>query len=596
MNTPSTPSPQQPQRSRADLKAIGLGLLIVAAFFLGLIFSGQGDKTSHDPQASVEGAATIYTCSMHPEIRNEGPGKCPICGMDLTPVATDGSDNDGPRTLSLSPRAAALLNVQTTPVQRRAVMRELRLFGRIEPDETRLSYITARFPGRIERLLVNFTGATVEQGTALAELYSPELLAAQQELLQARGGSAQGLIEAAREKLRLWGLSDAQIAQIEEAGRASNTLTLHAAMAGVVLEMDARQGMFVETGQRLYSMADLSWVWVQLEAYETDLPWLRMGQEVTIKVQALPGETFSGRVVFVAPVVNDRTRAARVRVEVANPDLRLRPGMFVRAVIRATPQTDEQPMVIPASAPLITGRRAVVYVQQPDRDRPTYEGRDIVLGPRMEDAFIVESGLDVGELVVTHGNFRIDSELQLRGRISMMTLQGDALPVHDHIDPPAVRLEVPLGFKTRLARFVQHNHALVRALSEDDHVRASQAAGEAKTVLQQVGVDLHPGPALEIWNAARQQMERALARLEASHDLVEQRTHFEVFGQELTRLVEVLGTDGSQPIYQAMCPMVGGRRAYWLQGWKQITNPYWGSAMYECGEITRTLVEAGHEH
>jgi membrane fusion protein, copper/silver efflux system len=619
------PAPRWRPRWLGDLKILGMVALVVIAFVTGLVVRGGGGG-GHDHATAGGAHDQIHTCPMHPEIRNQGPGKCPICGMDLVPLAKEEGDDLGPRQIALSPRAHALLNVQTAPVQRQRVSAEVRLVGKVEVDETRLRSIAARFPGRIERLFVDYTGTSVKAGAPLVAVYSPELVSAQEELLQAAAaarrmqgdeavlGMARVTVQAARDKLRLWGLSKAQIDQIEQSGRASERLTIFAPIGGVVVEKDAREGEYVETGQRIYSIADLSRVWVQLDAYESDLARIRKGATVSFTTQAAPGRRIEGKVTFVAPTLEERTRTVRVRVEVPNRDGLLKPGMFVQGVLTGAPsQRGEPPIVIPASAPLITGRRAVVYVQVPDRDRPTYEGRDVVLGSRVGDQFVVESGLEEGELVVTQGNFRIDAELQLRGRQSMMAPEGGGGGGgHDHAghaagavagavagagqdaaaaQPATQRMQVPPEFSRQVGRVVEAQFALVKALSDDAPKEAQAAAGKTREALAQVDMSLAKGAAHDVWMGSQRKMDQALQRLATRAGLDEQRRDFEQFSDELTRAVRWFGTGDIGPVYRAMCPMVHNRDGYWLQAWPNVTNPYWGAAMYTCGEIAEKMVE-----
>jgi Cu(I)/Ag(I) efflux system membrane fusion protein len=393
----------------------------------------------HGKKADQENV--IWTCSMHPQIRLPQPGKCPICFMDLIPVKEDAASGEAEavslRQITLSPQGRRLAQVAVQPVERKSVSVETRVFGEVDYDETKLGYITAWMAGRIDRLYVDFTGSTVKRGQAMASIYSPDLLTAQAELIQALASieeiekSGLKLIrdtairteQAAREKLRLLGFSKQQIEDVIKKGTPSDHITLHSPMGGVVIHKDVLEGMYVETGTRIYTIADLSQVWVILEAYESDLPWTKLGEHVYFQTEAFPGETFKGRIVFVDPVVNEKTRTIRVRLQVPNPGMKLKPGMFVRAVYHMELEGEGKLLVIPASAPLITGKRAVVYVQRPEKEG-VYEGREVVLGPRAGNSYVVKHGLSEGELVVTRGNFKIDSAVQIRAKPSMMNPQG----------------------------------------------------------------------------------------------------------------------------------------------------------------------------
>jgi membrane fusion protein, copper/silver efflux system len=442
--------------------------------------------------AAENAGVTDWTCAMHPQIHSDKPGLCPICGMDLIPVNKNSAESSSSRRLAVTPEARALMNVQTVPVERKFVTTDVRLVGKVAYDETLLGYITARVAGRLDRLYVDYTGVAVKKGEHMYSIYSPELYYAQEELIQsvqtARDqGKAEeiggvSLVSMAREKLRLIGLTDQQISEIEGQDKPTDHVTFYAPMGGIVIEKLRKEGDYVKTGERIYTIADLSHVWVMLDAYESDLVWLRYGQEVTFTTEAYPGEEFVGRIAFIQPVLDDMTRTVKVRVNVANPEGKLKPEMFVRGIVRSQvadggrvidpdlagkwicpmhPEVvkdgpgkcdlcgmelvtaeslgypadkadeDRPPLVIPKSAALVTGKRAVVYVEVPGADQPTYEGREIVLGPEAGDYYLVTSGLKEGELVVTNGAFKIDSEIQIQARPSMMLPEGAGTPGSD---------------------------------------------------------------------------------------------------------------------------------------------------------------------
>jgi len=326
--------------------------------------------------------------------------------------------------------------IETVRVERRPLTATIRMVGKVDVDETRVSTITARMPGRLGQLFVDAAGVRVEEGERMVSLYSPELLSAQEELLQSIAALKRlppgeksrvrelnvATVDAVRAKLRLWGLTAGQIRQIEERGTVEEYVTITAPLAGIVLHKNAQEGMRVDTGTRIYTIADLSHVWVNLAAYESDLTWLRRGQDVTFSAEAHAGEMFQGTISFIQPVLDEATRTVRIRVAVPNETGRLKPGMFVRAVVQAEPGVEaDAPLVIPASAPLLTGKQAIVYVAVPGAETPTFEGREVVLGPRAGDDYPVLEGLQEGERVVMRGAFKIDAELQIRAKPSMMT-------------------------------------------------------------------------------------------------------------------------------------------------------------------------------
>lgn len=607
---------------RRPARVVAVAAAVVAAFLLGRGSrppASPEHRHTHDTQAvaaQAEGEQRLYTCSMHPQVRSRDPKeKCPLCGMDLIPVPSGGAgDADGaaPR-LALSPRSAALLQVATAPVERREVRTSLLLYGTVEVDETRLRHVAAWVPGRLERVFIDQTGVEVRAGDPMVEIYSPPLVAAQEELLQAlaalgrlpetaaashRAG-AEALVAAAKDKLRLLGLSAEQVGVVAARGTVEDRITLTAPVGGVVTARDATQGMVVSTGDRIYSIADLSHVWAQLEVHEREVAWVRAGQPVTLTVAAWPGESLAGTVAFVQPVVDEAARTVRVRVHVANRGGRLKPGMFVTGEVRPPAAAGEE-LVIPATAPLLTGRRAVVYVQGDPRE-PTFEAREVVLGPRAGDVVVVREGLRAGELVVVRGNFKIDSELQIRGRPSMMAAAGDAAAPHAHHagaaggagrpgQPDAQALPPELG--ARLGALVQGNFALVKGLSDDDARAAEAAAAALLKAVAEVDDTALPGAVRDVWRPLAARMRAGLKRLLEQGALDDMRPHFETFSEALTEVVRRWGAGVDQPVYRAVCPMVQGRKGYWLQAQTAITNPYHGARMYSCGEIAETLATA----
>ena len=323
-------------RGRSAL--IGVLLVAVAAFFLGGLFLGQGTPEATSSDAEHQHAAagieepSLWTCSMHPQIQLPKAGKCPICFMDLIPVETGGGDELDPSQIRMSETARKLARIETTPVVRASADREIRMPGKLDYDESRLAYLTAWVPGRLERLYVDFTGARVKRGERLVQLYSPELIAAQEELLQAKltveslnqtsssvlRRTATETVRSAREKLRLLGLTEQQIAELEASGERSEYLNITAPVGGVVIHKNATEGMYVTTGTRIYTIADLSQLWAQLEAYESDLPWLSGGQELTFTSTAFPGEQFQAVIDFIDPVLDPASDSAIIK-RISNP-------------------------------------------------------------------------------------------------------------------------------------------------------------------------------------------------------------------------------------------------------------------------------------
>lgn len=425
-------------------------LFIAGGLLLGWLLFHNSDTDSHTSQASETGTvvhdpthghdlqqneAGEWTCSMHPQIRQDKPGKCPICAMDLIPVRKSSFSDKAidPNTIQLSEEAAALADVQTSKVSRQNPVKQVRLYGKIVPDERSLQSQTAHVSGRIESLNVDFTGETVRAGQTLATLYSPELFTAQQELLEAiRMGQSQ-LIQAAREKLYLWKMTDAQIAAIEKSGSISPVVEIKSNTSGIVLSKRVSQGDYVSQGAILFDVANLTKVWALFDAFEVDLPFLSKGDPVEFTLQALPGKKFSGKISFIDPILNTTTRTAKVRVEVPNASLELKPEMYATANVSAPLRNYKNEIVVPQTAVLWTGKRAIVYVKQPDTNTPAFLMREVELGPSLGNSYVILNGLREGEEIVTNGVFAIDASAQLEGKTSMMN-NGDepAKPMIGH--------------------------------------------------------------------------------------------------------------------------------------------------------------------
>ena len=436
---------------------------VALALLAGSVLSiGCGTQRSQAPAVASE-----YFCPMHPHIVSEKPGECPICGMDLVArekhaeggevsraasterqilywydpmkpevhfdrpgkspfmdmdLVPKYTDEVAGATIELTPEAIQAAGVVTVRAEQKMLRQTTRAAGTIEVAETGLSRIAARVPGRLDRLYLNFTGETVRKGDPIYAIYSPELVSAQREFLlaldnlgRARAGgdasyltSAESLLKAARDRLRLWGISQSQLSRLERTQQPELTVVVHSPVSGTVLERHSVLGQYVTEGQDLYLLADLGQVWLQARVYEHELAALRVGQEAVVTLTSAPGREFRGRVRFIEPVLDPATRTARVRIELPNPDGALRPGMFANAEL----QVDLGPrLVVPRSALLDTGTRQVVYVRE---GGGSFVGREVRVGARAGESVEILEGIGPGEEVVARASFLIDSQSQLQ--------------------------------------------------------------------------------------------------------------------------------------------------------------------------------------
>jgi membrane fusion protein, copper/silver efflux system len=423
-------------------KKIAIPLTVVALTLVAGSWLYKSGKLQKAPGWSKgDGAAKqqvtskpLFTCSMHPFIIKDTPGSCPICGMELikkisdTQTATAQTPEQKQQAMqlgnvSLSPTQMVMANVETVTVKRMPLSKEITATGIVQYDQSRQAKVTAWVAGRIDRLYVDTVGAYVSKGKPVAELYSPDLVAAQQEYLlalksreqfknstiQAISQGGEGLVASARQRLKLLGVKDSQIASLERAGEPNIKIPIYTPLSGVVIDKIVQQGQYVNMGDPLFSIADLSAVWVEVEVYENEFPFVKLGQSVSINSQSYPGKTFTGRVSFIYPFLDPKTRTVKVRVDMPNAGLKLKPDMFVTAMIKSAVASG---MVVPASAVIDTGTRQVVWVE---KQPGTYEPRDVKVGARVDDKVEIISGLSAGDKIAASGGYLIDSESQLRG-------------------------------------------------------------------------------------------------------------------------------------------------------------------------------------
>lgn len=625
-------------------------VLIVTAFIVGIRLGNSPESTANSAAHAHENTASdsdstpqMYTCSMHPSVRLPDPdAKCPICFMELIPVRDN--DSGDPNTLVLSNSETIAAHVQTTRVARYVPTKTIRLFGKVRMDETTVERISAYFPGRIETLYANFMGARVNANDHLAQMYSPDLLTAFEELRQtARAAEQSGsmseivressiqTLKAARDRLRLFGIDSDLIEQIEREGYNEDTFTIDAKRGGTITHIAAQEGAYVQTGDPILTIADLTHLWIDLQAYESQITQIRWGQPVRFSVESHPGESFEGRVSFIDPIIDPSTRTAAIRVAFENPGRTLKPGMFASATISApldadprsiatdlqgrwvcpmhpTEIHDEQgscticqmdlvpvesliefvdqhtqttpPLVVPSSSVLFTGTRSIVYTQTDDEQGYRYTPVVVTLGQQGDDAYIVLDGLKEHDRVVTHGAFRIDSAMQIAAKPSMMSMESESTT------PTVTDTSHPAGFLKGQSDSVNAYLDAQEALADDDLSAFNTHAQHLTSVLDTIPTAGLLGEDLSIWRSASRDL-----RPSAPYDDIEQaRADFEPMSNAVFTLIDRFGPPEGTTVHVAYCPMafdfVG---ADWLQRTQTIDNPYFGASMLQCGEILRTI-------
>ena len=575
-------------------------IVLVSGLFLGwLFFHSSGETTSAGESTEAleqhnheQDEATIWTCSMHPQIRQDKPGQCPICGMDLIPLTSLTSDEEqaDPNAIVMTESAVRLAEVQTIFVKKGAPEKSLYLQGKVQADERNIAELTARFGGRIEKLFVNFTGQQVEKGEKLATIYSPELVTAQRELLEAVNykESRPALYTAARGKLKLWDLSDEQISDIETLGEPLLYFDITSPITGTVTMRYVTLGDYVKEGKALFQVIDLSHVWVLFDAYESDLPWLKTGDQTEFTIQSIPGKTYKGKITFIDPFINATTRIAKVRVELNNPGLEIKPEMFVNGTIQSKIALGSNELLIPKSSILWTGKRAVVYVKLPNHENPTFINRQIVLGPEAGNFYVVVDGLKEGDEIATNGVFKIDAAAQLQGLPSMMNppVEKENLP---SIKMPGkeVKTETDPAFKIQLTTVYENYINMKNAFVATDAQKVSQEAQKVESAIQSVNMELLKGEPHIEWMNQLKTLNGKIKVIASSSDIEAQRQAFSKFNEAFYKSLETFGLKNETAYYQ-FCPMYNNG-AYWISETQEIRNPYYGDKMLDCGETKDTI-------
>jgi Cu(I)/Ag(I) efflux system membrane fusion protein len=582
---------------------IYIGILVIG-LLLGKFFFGNSSnaEASHDHN-EVSEANQMWTCSMHPQIMQPEAGDCPICGMDLIP-AEAGADGLSADQFKLTTNAMALANIRTTKIGQLSVEDNgIKLSGKIVENETSNAVQASYFSGRIERLNVSFTGEEVRKGQLLATIYSPELYAAQQELITASSlkASQLELYKAVKNKLKLWKLSENQINQIETTGKVKENFPVYATVSGTVTEKLVEQGDYIKQGQPLLKIANLNTVWANFDVYENQIGFIKKGQEVIISTNTYANKEFKGKVDFIDPVLNTTTRTVTLRVVLQNKEDMFKPGMFVTANIEGLVNEAKEALTIPASAILWTGERSIVYIKT-NPDEPIFEMREIVLGQKIGDNYNVLKGLDNGDEIVTNGTFTVDAAAQLQGKKSMMNktggatmtgheghlgMENNASDSTDHSDMNK-RLEVPKAFQNQLKQVYEDYILLKNALVEDKSEQATNNAKKLMSNFNKIDMSLLKDEAHKYWMTIEKEIKSATNAISNTEEIKAQRDHFKHLSSHLIQSIQWFGIN--EKVYVEFCPMADGNKgAYWLSKEEQILNPYFGDAMLKCGEVKQTI-------
>ena len=594
---------------------IYIGIALIFGLFGGFLIFGVNseniainkDTNSHEHIDKVV-SNQMWTCSMHPQIMQSESGDCPICGMDLIPAET-GAEGLNVNEIKMTKNAMALANIQTFVVGKgEKSISSLKLSGKIMTNENSNAIQVSYFGGRIEKLYISSEGERVIVGQHLATIYSPELVAAQQELLTALSlkESKPKLYTAVRNKLKLWKLSEKQINEIESSGKVKQNFPVFATISGTVTHKMVEEGDYVKLGQPIYKVANFKTVWAEFDAYENQIALLKEGQTIRVNTNAYHNETFDAKVSFIDPLLNSATRTIVVRAVLNNKNNKLKPGMFVEGKVEGIQSNNESTVTVPATAVMWTGDRSVVYIKTKPNES-VFEMRKVLLGYANGDNYTILEGLKNGDEVVTNGTFTVDAAAQLQGKKSMMNadggktttgheghlgVQGDNTgdkKVNINHSKMKKRLEVSNKFQKQLKQVFDNYILLKDALVKDNSINAQLAAKQINKNLNKVDMKLLKNKeAHNHWMSILKELKTSAVAIERNTEIGNQRKHFIHLSAHMISSVQLFGIN--QEVYSEFCPMANNNKgAFWLSLEKEIRNPYYGETMLKCGEVNAVL-------
>lgn len=564
-------------------------LYIVAILIFGILIgrwtSSVGGSHDHQELSGVS-ESTVWTCSMHPQIRQDHPGTCPLCGMDLIPADDSDEESDLPLdALRMSPTAMQLAQIQTQVVGKGEAVKEMRLSGKVTLDPTQSFSQNAHVSGRIEEFYFNSMGEYIKEGSKIALLYSPELLSTQKELLSAYQNreNAPGIFEAVKEKLRLWKINDNQINEIIQQGNPTEFFPIYANRSGYLVKKNVEKGAYVSAGESLFLVSNLNFLWGVFDVYEKDAGFVKNGMEVQYSFPAMPGKIFESKIDFVEPILNPDTRTLAARIKLNNSALNLKPEMLINGILKMTLNSDSDQIVIPKSAVMWTGKNSVVYVKYATDKHVGFQMRPVVLGPVVGDGYIIEEGLKEGEEIVVHGTFSVDAAAQLANKPSMM-----------NFDQPEEKIafvshEFDPNQKQKINSLITIYLSLKDDLVDDNFENAKSQYLKLIDEWQNTDWKTLPDEVQVSFEALREEdfLSRKIIDKTATIEKLRNPLFYDL-SNVMIGIIEAYNPL-EKTIYVQHCPMANNDKgADWLSLEKNIKNPYYGASMLTCGEVTDT--------
>ena len=579
-----------------------IGIAVIIGLVGGYLLFGNNANTSNQELSdshshSEEAKNQLWTCSMHPQIMQAEPGDCPICGMELI-LAESGGEGLAMNEIKMTKNAMALANVQTTIVGNEIADNEgvISLSGKITENKDETATQPAHFDGRVEQLYVNSLGEKVNRGQIVASIYSPALVAAQQELIttfKLKELQPQ-LYNAVRNKFKNWMIHGDVLDKIENSSQVIQRFPIYSHVSGVVTEIMVNEGAHVMDGMSIFKVSNLSSVWADFDAYENQISQLKIGQKIKIVTNAYPNKEFEATVSFIDPILNNSTRTVTVRATLKNTEDLFKPGMFVNGKLNRLTETNSELISVPATAVLWTGERSLIYIKT-NPNEPIFEMREVTIGNRNGENFIITSGLENGDEIVTNGTFTVDAAAQLQGKKSMMNKSGGKTMTghEEHASLQMNREEKLDGGTKELPKSVQKNFLLV--LNSYSQLKDAFVESDIEKVKIATGVLLKDLEKIKISSLTETQKEHfgsideALNAILEDADLENQRINFVVLNESIIPVAMNMSTLNA-PFYVQKCPMANQNKgALWLSESREIKNPYYGDEMLTCGSVIDTI-------
>ncbi|MEN8858619.1 MAG: efflux RND transporter periplasmic adaptor subunit [Flavobacteriaceae bacterium] len=565
--------------------------ILGAGLALGWLIFGNSSKqeTSSEDNSFLSKKEEIWTCSMHPQIQLPEPGDCPLCGMDLIPLESSNS-NSNPLVFEMTEDAIKIANIQTTVIgSGKTNSSGLKLSGKIKADETNSASIVSHISGRIEKLFISYTGEEVRKGQKIASIYSPKLITAQKELLEAYKVKEANpkLFEATSNKLKFWKITESQIQSIIKSKEAIESFDIYSSFSGVVLNKKVSVGDYLNEGEVLFDIQNLNQLWAVFDVYENDLTSIKIGDKISFTSTGIANKTFVSKIVFVDPVINPTTRTASVRATINNYNKALKPEMFLEGIVNNV-KSNKESVNVPKSAVLWTGERSVVYVKLPNVSTSSFEFREVTLGESNGANYTVLNGLSNGDEVVTNGAFVIDASAQLNNQSSMMNRN---LLSSKSQGLPDFTLTTPVEFKNQL-KLVLDDYLLIKdALVQSNSKLAAEKSKLLINSMEKVDMKLVTGESHNFWMKQMKSIAVNTKGITETKDVSEQRDFFNTLSNSIIKATKSFGVKEGT-FYVQYCPMAGNEKgASWISKEAIVKNPYFGDEMLTCGSIEDTIDE-----